>query len=143
MRTPTCVPASCDALLQPLRALRVERHPWSSCVSIVKVEDTGLLKETLRGYEPRICLTKSHPNSVSCARSLLLTAKNIDDNVVILKLFSSHLDQSRFFNRHVSRVSSMSMVRGYEGEVVISCESEVIARFRRSYERDDFVVDPI
>ena len=66
-------------------------------------------------------------------------------------------------DRHVSRVSSMSLVmyrtndylvpvayghrevlvRGYVGEVVISCGSEVIARHRRSYERDDFVFDPI
>ena len=28
-------------------------------------------------------------------------------------------------------------------EVVISCGSEVVARHRRSYERDDFVYDPI
>ena len=66
-------------------------------------------------------------------------------------------------DRHVSRVSSLSlvryrtndysvpvayghrdvMVRGYVGEVVISCGSEVIARHTRSYERDDFVFDPI
>ena len=66
-------------------------------------------------------------------------------------------------DRHVSRVSSLSlvryrtndysvpvayghrdvMVRGYVGDVVISCGSEVIARHRRSYERDDFVFDPI
>ena len=35
------------------------------------------------------------------------------------------------------------LVRGYVDEVVISCGSEVIARHRRSYERDDFVFDPI
>ena len=35
------------------------------------------------------------------------------------------------------------MVRGYVGEVVISNEAEVIARHPRSYERDDFVFDPI
>ena len=66
-------------------------------------------------------------------------------------------------DRHVSRVSSLSLVRyrtndysvpvayghrevllrGYVGDVVISCGSEVIARHRRSYERDDFVFDPI
>ena len=34
-------------------------------------------------------------------------------------------------------------MRGYVGEVVISCGAEVIARHRRSYERDDFVFDPI
>ena len=34
------------------------------------------------------------------------------------------------------------LVRGYVDEVVISCGSEVIARHRRSYERDDFVFDP-
>ena len=35
------------------------------------------------------------------------------------------------------------VVRGYVGEVVISCGAEVIARHRRSYERDDFIFDPI
>ena len=66
-------------------------------------------------------------------------------------------------DKHVSRVSSLSLVRyrtndysvpvayghrdvlvrGYVGEVVISNGPEVIARHRRSYERDDFVFDPI
>ena len=66
-------------------------------------------------------------------------------------------------DKHVSRVSSLSLVRyrtndysvpvayghrevvvrGYVGEVVISNEAEVIARHPRSYERDDFVFDPI
>ena len=35
------------------------------------------------------------------------------------------------------------MARGYVDQVVISCGSEVIARHPRSYERDDFVYDPI
>ena len=35
------------------------------------------------------------------------------------------------------------IVRGYLDQVVISCGSEVIARHRRSYQRDDFVYDPI
>ena len=35
------------------------------------------------------------------------------------------------------------LVRGYVDEVVISCGSEVIARHLRSYDRDDFVYDPI
>ena len=35
------------------------------------------------------------------------------------------------------------LVRGYVDRVVISCGSEVIARHPRSYERDDFVFDPI
>ena len=34
-------------------------------------------------------------------------------------------------------------VRGYVDEVIINCGSEVIARHPRSYERDDFVYDPI
>ena len=66
-------------------------------------------------------------------------------------------------DKHVTRVSSLSLVRyrtndysapvayghrevlvrGYVHEVVISCWSEVIARHRRSYERDDFVFDPL
>ena len=35
------------------------------------------------------------------------------------------------------------LVRGYVDQVVISCGTEVIARHPRSYERDDFVYDPI
>ena len=35
------------------------------------------------------------------------------------------------------------LVRGYVDQVVISCGSEVIASHPRSYERDDFVYDPI
>ena len=35
------------------------------------------------------------------------------------------------------------LVRGYVDEVVISCGSEVIAKHPRSYERDDFVYNPI
>ena len=35
------------------------------------------------------------------------------------------------------------LIRGYVDEVVISCGSEVIARHPRSYQRDDFVYDPI
>ena len=66
-------------------------------------------------------------------------------------------------DRQAGRVSSLSLVRyrtndysvpvacghrdvllrGYVAEVVISCGSEVIATHRRSYERDDFVCDPI
>ena len=34
-------------------------------------------------------------------------------------------------------------MRGYVDRVVISCGSDVIARHRRSYERDDFVFDPV
>ena len=35
------------------------------------------------------------------------------------------------------------LVRGYVDKVVISCGSEVIAKHPRSYERDDFVYDPV
>ena len=35
------------------------------------------------------------------------------------------------------------LVRGYVGQVVISCGTEVIASHPRSYDRDDFVYDPI
>ena len=35
------------------------------------------------------------------------------------------------------------IVRGYVDLVVISCRSEIIARHLRSYQRDDFVYDPI
>ena len=66
-------------------------------------------------------------------------------------------------DRHLTRVSSLSLVRyrtndysvpvayghrevlvrGYVDRVVISCGTEVIARHRRSYDRDDFVFDPL
>ena len=35
------------------------------------------------------------------------------------------------------------LVRGYIHDVVISCGAEVIARHPRSYEREDFVFDPL
>jgi len=34
-------------------------------------------------------------------------------------------------------------VRGYVHEVVIACGTEIIARHPRSYEREDFVFDPL
>ena len=43
---------------------------------------------------------------------------------------------TRFGHREV-------LVRGYVHEVVISCAGEEIARHRRSYEREDFVFDPL
>ena len=66
-------------------------------------------------------------------------------------------------DKHVSRVSSLPLVRyrtndysvpvaygqrevvvrGYVGEVVVSCGAEVIAWHPRSYEGDDFVFDPV
>ena len=78
----------------------------------------------------------------------------------LLPLPATHYDASE---RHVSRVSSLSLVRyrtndysvpvayghrevlvrGYVDRVVISCGSEVIARHARSYERDDYVFDPV
>lgn len=35
------------------------------------------------------------------------------------------------------------VIRGYVEEVVISCGAEIIARHARSYEREDFVFDPL
>jgi len=35
------------------------------------------------------------------------------------------------------------LIRGYVDEVVISCASDIIARHARSYEREDFVFDPL
>jgi transposase len=35
------------------------------------------------------------------------------------------------------------LIRGYVDEVVISCGAEIIARHARSYEREDFVFDPL
>ncbi len=35
------------------------------------------------------------------------------------------------------------LIRGYVGDVVISCGAETIARHRRSYEREDLVFDPL
>jgi hypothetical protein len=35
------------------------------------------------------------------------------------------------------------LIRGHVYEVVISCEAEVIARHPRSYEREDFVFNPL
>ena len=46
-------------------------------------------------------------------------------------------------DKHTTRVSSLSLVRGYVDRVVISCGAEVIASHGRSYQRDDYVFDPI
>jgi len=82
------------------------------------------------------------------------------DLVALLPLPAIAYDAS---DKHATRVSSLSLVRyrtndysvpvayghrdvlvrGYVHEVVISCGSEVIARHLRSYERDDFVFDPL
>ncbi len=35
------------------------------------------------------------------------------------------------------------LIRGYVDQVVISCGAEAIARHRRSYEREDFIFDPL
>ena len=35
------------------------------------------------------------------------------------------------------------LIRGYVDEVVISCGADIIARHARSYEREDFVFDPL
>jgi hypothetical protein len=35
------------------------------------------------------------------------------------------------------------LIRGYVDEMAISCGAVVIARHRRSYEREDFVFDPL
>ena len=45
--------------------------------------------------------------------------------------------------RPAKLIDADQVVRGYVGEVVISCGSEVIARHPRSYRRDDFVFDPV
>ena len=82
------------------------------------------------------------------------------DLTALLPLPSAPYDAS---DKHTTRVSSLSLVRyrtndysvpvayghrdvlvrGYVDEVIISCGTEVIARHRRSYGRDDFVFDPI
>ena len=82
------------------------------------------------------------------------------DLEVLLPLPDAPYDAS---DKHLTRVSSLSLVRyrtndysvpvayghrdvlvrGYVHEVVISCGAEVIARHRRSYERDDFVFNPL
>jgi hypothetical protein len=82
------------------------------------------------------------------------------DQEALLPLPAVTYDSS---DKHATRVSSLSLVRyrtndysvpvsyghrdvlvrGYVHEIVISCGSEVIARHRRSYERDDFVFNPL
>ena len=63
---------------------------------------------------------------VSCVRSLSLVRSRTNDYSVPVAY--GHRDL---------------LVRGYVGEVVISNGPEVIARHRRSYERDDFVFEPV
>ncbi len=84
----------------------------------------------------------------------------VRDIDVLLPLPSTPYDAS---DKHTTRVSSLSLVRyrtndysvavayghrevlvrGYVDRVVISCGTEVIARHRRSYLRDDFIFNPI
>ena len=84
----------------------------------------------------------------------------VRDIDVLLPLPSTPYDAS---DKHTTRVSSLSLVRyrtndysvpvayghrevlvrGYVDRVVISCGAEVIARHRRSYQRDDYVFNPI
>ncbi len=84
-------------------------------------------------------------------------ARDLD---VLLPLPSTPYDAS---DKHTTRVSSLSLVRyrtndysvpvayghrevlvrGYVDRVVISCGAEVIARHSRSYQRDDYVFNPI
>ena len=84
-------------------------------------------------------------------------ARDVD---VLLPLTGTPYDAS---DKHTIRVSSLSLVRyrtnaysvpvayghrevlvrGYVDQVVISCGSVEIARHRRSYQRDDYVFDPI
>ena len=84
----------------------------------------------------------------------------VRDIDVLLPLPSTPYDAS---DKHTTRVSSLSLVRyrtndysvpvayghrevlvrGYVDRVVISCGVEVIARHRRSYQRDDYVFNPI
>jgi hypothetical protein len=82
------------------------------------------------------------------------------DLEVLLPLPAVPYDAS---DKHATRVSSQSLVRyrtndysapvayghrdvlvrGYVHEVVISCGSEIIARHRRSYDREDFIFNPL
>ena len=38
---------------------------------------------------------------------------------------------------------AQAFVRGYEHEVVTACGAKIIARHPRSYEREDFIFDPL
>src|ERR1035441_6398338 len=82
------------------------------------------------------------------------------DRIALLPLPASEYEACE---KRVARVSSMSLVRyrtndysvpteyghrdvlvkGYVHEMVIVCGSEVIARHRRSYQREDMVFDPL
>ncbi|MDP6527163.1 MAG: hypothetical protein QGH15_23610, partial [Kiritimatiellia bacterium] len=47
------------------------------------------------------------------------------------------------FDRRDRYVHQEVWVRGYVHEVVIGCGAEIIARHRRSYDREDLIFDPI
>ena len=84
----------------------------------------------------------------------------VRDQAALMELPSSPYDAC---DKRPGRVSSLSLVRykandysvpvayghrevlirGYVHEVVISCGAEVIARHRRSYEREDLIFDPL
>jgi hypothetical protein len=111
--------------------------------------NTHLEQQCLRRFEARV---RGHNETIG---------ERLERDVeALLPLPAVPYDAS---DKHATRVSSVSLVRyrtndysvpvayghrdvlvrGYVHEVVISCGSQVIARHRRSYDRDDFVFNPL
>ena len=114
--------------------------------------------EALNGYLERRCLERMDAQLRGHAETIgQRMERDLED---LLPLPAVHYDAC---DKQPGRVSSLSLVRyrtndysvpvayghrdvivrGYVDRVVISCGSEVIASHPRSYERDDFVYDPI
>ena len=114
--------------------------------------------ETLNAYLERRCLERMDARLRGHTETIGQRMER--DLDALLPLPAVHYDAC---DRQAGRVSSLSLaryktndysvpvaygprdvlVRGYVDQVIIRCGSEVIARPPRSYERDDFVYDPI
>ena len=94
----------------------------------------------VRGYVDRVVIVRGYVDRVVIVRGYVdrvVIVRGYVDRVVIVR---GYVDRVVIVRGYVDRVV---IVRGYVDRVVISCGSEVIARHPRSYERDDFVYDPI
>jgi len=114
--------------------------------------------DALNAYLERCCLERMDARLRGHAETVGQRMER--DLEALLPLPAVHYDACE---KQAGRVSSLSLVRyrtndysvpvaygyrdvlvkGYVAEVVISCGGEVIARHPRSYEREDFVFDPI
>ena len=131
---------------------------WATCAAILVPVPSFQSFDALNAHLEERCLARM--DSVLRGHDETIGQRMERDLEALLPLPAVPYDAC---DKQASRVSSLSLVRyktndysapvafghrdvlvkGYVAEVVISCGAEVIARHPRSYERDDFVFDPI